>query len=289
VALAAGEAGHAAAWPLADAALVQAAPNWAAQGQHAQLVAQLGRIPPARRSAAAWAALATALAPTDPAGGRDAAMRALELAAAGDAGLRLKMLTQVIGAYFQTFDSTEPLARWLSLVPTLAQPLPPDEGAALALAGYSALFLREPAHPELPRWQQQVQLLPDAAVCPNLRLRATMLLAKQAWYTGRHACLAQLPHRAQSALEDRRTLPYARLLWGLASQYRAWAEGEPQAGRHATEQALALAEAQGLHTLDRHLRLHDVGFALWLGHSDAAAAQMQAAQQGFDSRRRMEA
>lgn len=289
VALAAGEAGHAEAWVLADAGLAAAAARWAAECRHADLARQLRRIPPARRSAQGWAALAAALAPSEPAAGRDAAMQALNLAPADAAPLRLALLTQVIGAYFQTFDSTEPLARWLALVPTLQQPVPPQAAAALAVAGYSALFLREPSHPELPRWQAEVQRLPDAAADPNLRLRATMLLSKQAWYTGRHASLALLPQRAQGALADTRTTPYAQLLWGLARQYQAWAQADPDAGRRATAEALAVAGQHGLHTLDRHLRLHDACFAQWQGLPGEAGAQLAAATAGFDSRRRMEA
>lgn len=288
-ALAAGEAGHAQAWPVAEAALASVAPRWAAACRHGDLARQLQRVPAAQRSSAAWAALAAALAPSDAAAGRDAAMQALAAAPPGATPLRLAMLTQVIGAYFQTFDSTEPLARWLAQVPTLEQPLQPDAAAALAVAGYSALFLREPSHAELPQWQAQVQRLPDAAIDPNVRLRATMLLCKQAWYTGRHASLALLPQRAQGALADVRTTPYARLLWGLARQYRAWGCADPEEGRRATAEALALAQQHGVHGLDRHLRLHDACFAQWLGQHDDAAAQLEAASAGFDSRRRMEA
>jgi LuxR family transcriptional regulator, maltose regulon positive regulatory protein len=175
------------------------------------------------------------------------------------------------------------------MVPTLPEPLPADARAALAVAGFSALFLREPGHAELPRWQQAAQALPEADIDPNLRLRAAMLLAKQAWYTGRHAELLLLPQRARSALNDQRCLPYARLLWGLTRQYEAWAAADPEAGRAASAEALALAEQHGVHTLDRHLHLHDACFALWLGDGDAAERSLQTALAGFDSRRRMEA
>jgi LuxR family transcriptional regulator, maltose regulon positive regulatory protein len=289
VALAAGEAGIDAAWASAEAALVHGAPRRLAARGHAALAAGLRRLPEPVRSWQAWAALAQALAATEPAAARDAAIRALDGAPPDATLARVPLLTQVIGSYFQCFDSTEPLARWLSLVPTLPEPMPPDAGAALAVAGFSALFLREPGHAELPRWQQAAQALPEADIDPNLRLRAAMLLAKQAWYTGRHAELLLLPQRARSALNDARCLPYAWLLWGLTRQYEAWAAADPEAGRAASAEALALAEQHGVHTLNRHLHLHDACFAMWLGDAHAAERSLQAALAGFDSRRRMEA
>jgi hypothetical protein len=93
----------------------------------------------------------------------------------------------------------------------------------------------------------------------------------------------------QGALAHPGTTPYARLLWGLARQYQAWGLADPEAGRQATAEALAVAQQHGVHTLDRHLRLHDACFAQWLGQHDDAAAQIAAATAGFDSRRRMEA
>ncbi len=197
----------------------------------------------------------------------------------------------MIASYFQTFDSTEPLAHWLAQLPpaaTLAT-ASPDARAALAVAAYSALFLREPGHAELASWQQKVQVLPSAAIDPNLRLRATMLLAKQAWYSGAHAALALLPERARAAVDDRRTAPYGRLLWGLALQYRAWAVAAPAAGREATRDALACAQSHGIHGLDRHLHLHDACFAQLQGDAEAAQQALQAAKAGFDASRRMEA
>lgn len=289
LALDAAEAGHADALALADAALVHAAERWIAGCRHAELARQLRRLPPAGRSPRAWAALASALAASEPAAARDAAMQALEQLPAEASALRLNLLTQVIGSYFQTFDSTEPLSRWLALVPQLPEPVAPDAAAALAVAGFSALFLREPAHPDMPAWQRRAMRLPDADVDPNIRLRATMLLCKQAWYTGQHASLAHLPQRAQGALRDPRTTPYARLLWGLARQYLAWGTADAEAGRLAGAEALALARQHQLHTLDRHLRLHDACLAQMLGLHDDAQAQMGAAAQGFDGLRRMEA
>ena len=271
----------------ADAAarlLVAHAPRWLAACRHRALADACLAVPEARRPPALWAALAAALAPLDPRAGRDAARRALGSDLPADT--RRALLVQVIASYFQAFDRTEPLQHWLGLL----QALPADcHPQATAVAAFSALFLREPAHPALPGWQRAVQPLPATATDPNLRLRAAMLLAKQAWYTARHATPGLLVVQARSALDDPATSPYGVLLWGLARQYQAWAQADLALGRAASQDALDHASAQGLHGLDRHLRLHDACFARLAGDHDAARAQLQAAQAGADASRRMEA
>jgi hypothetical protein len=167
--------------------------------------------------------------------------------------------------------------------------LTPEAQAGLAIATFSALFLREPSHPALPRWHAEVRALPAAPIDPNLRLRATMLLAKQAWYTAAQAEAALLADAARGALDDTRCTPYSRLLWGLTQQYRAWARAEPAAGRVAGAEALSVARASGVHGLDRHLRLHDACFAKLLGRDDEARSQFEAAAAQADAGRRMEA
>lgn len=275
-----------------DRLLVAHAPRWLAACRHRALAALCARVPPAQRSAALWGALAAALAAFDPRAGREAAIEVLRAEPAAPAALRIAALSQVIAAHFQTFDRTEPLAHWLAqLAPLEAEcaTLAPEAASALAIGAFSALFLRQPSHPALPRWHAAVQPLPAAPIDPNLRLRATMLLAKQAWYTADHAGAALLPDAARSALDDARCTPYARLLWGLTQQYRAWARADLAGGRSATAVALAEAEASGVHGLDRHLRLHDACFARLLGDADAARAQLAAALAGVDATRRMEA
>jgi hypothetical protein len=292
VALDAAAAGAPRAWAEADRLLTAHAARWLAACRHRALAELCRRVPEAERSAALWGALAAALAPFDPRGGREAAHRALQAAPGAAGGLRLAALTQIIASHFQTFDSTLPLSHWLEQLRPLAaahEALAPDAAAGLAIGAFSALFLREPSHAELPRWHGRVRALPAAPIDPNLRLRATMLLAKQAWYTAAHAEAALLPDAARSALDDPRCTPYARLLWGLTQQYRAWARADPAGGRIATAAALAEAEASGVHGLDRHLRLHDACFAQLLGDADAARAQLATALAGVDATRRMEA
>lgn len=310
---AAAGARDAAAWPEVARLLVALAPSWLAQCRHRALAEAALEVPSNERTPALWAALAAARAAFDPRGGRDAAVTAL---AAMDAptsplatsSMRLALLSQIVATYFQTFDSTEPLAAWLRRIEALAPPSLPEDAprdatteahdhapadphadAALAIGAYSALFLRTPHDPALPRWAARVRPLPAAPIDPNLRLRAAMLLAKQAWYTAAHAEAALLPDAARGALADARCTPYARLLWGLSRQYQAWAQADPAAGRAASAEALAEAAASGVHGLDRHLRLHDACFARLLGDDAAAQSQLDAAAAGADASRRMEA
>lgn len=263
--------------------LVQAAPRWLAACRHRLLAQACLAVPAAVRPAALWGALASALAPFDPRAGRDAAVTALDLT--DEPALRGAALSQIIASYFQAFDRTEPLSHWLDRLTTL----PASAEPALAVAAFSALFLREPAHPALPPWQRRVEALPAEASDPNLRLRAAMLLAKQAWYGGRHAGLPLLAQQARGALQAPGLSPYSQLLWGLTRQYQAWAEADLAGGREASAQALAHGAAHGLHGLDRHLRLHDACFAALAGDTDTAAAQYALAAEDADAGRRMEA
>lgn len=313
------------AWALLQQLLATLAPGWLAACRHHALLAWCQRVPPAQRSPALWATLAAALAPIDPRAGRQAAEAALAAADAlpaqtpGLRGLKLQALSQIIASTFQAFDATPPLAQWLQRLlqlqawpaegPALvapptpagspapaapaapaepAEPLAPEARAALAIGVFSALFLRAPAHAELGLWQQRVQAQLAQPVDANLRLRAAMLLAKQAWYTGDHAALLALPAQAAGAVAQPGVAPYGRLLWGLAQQYQAWATADLAAGRAATAAALAIARESGIHGLDRHLRLHAACFARLAGDAAAAAEALAAAEQGADSTRPME-
>lgn len=279
----------AAAWPAAVAALEALAPRWLATQQLARLRDAVDPVPEDRRSAALWAALAQAEAPRSPARARALADRAAALASPAQRDLQLACQALAIATHFQNFDDTRPLADRVAALQGLGVQVG-NATPALALAVWSALFLRDPAHAELSRWRQRVlDLLHDERADPNLRPRAAMLMAKEGWYNGRHADLLQLPALVQGALSAPGVAPYGRLLWGLMRQYAAWAGADWAAGLQATTQALADAQDSGITLLDSHLRLHGACFASLVGDEPQADAWMHAVAERADPARRMEA
>jgi hypothetical protein len=288
--------------------IVDRAGAWLAAGRHRQLAAAADAVPAAERGAALWLALAQALAPFDPMQARDAADHAAARAARHlpeQQPIQVAAQVLAIATQFQAFDDPRPLAERLAQLhaaePRLAvdrhapatadaaveRSLPlPLAGAAVAV--FSALFLRTPAHPELPRWRQQVRrLLDEPTVDANLRVRAGMLLAKDHWYRGRYDTLALLPLLAPTPAST--LAPYGRLLGGLQAQYAAWAAADWPGGIATTQAALAEAESSGIALLDRHLRLHGACFAQLAGEAELAARWMAEVAATADASRRMEA
>jgi predicted secreted protein len=158
------------------------------------------------------------------------------------------------------------------------------------VAVWSALFLREPAHPQIDAWRERVwALLHQTGADPNLRLRAAMLMAKEGWYNGHHAELTQLPALVHEALGQPAVTPYGRLLWGLMRQYAAWAAADWAGGLQATEDALADGQSSGIALLDQHLRLHGACFASLTGDDAQADRWLAAVADRADPARRMEA
>lgn len=281
-------------WPELDRWLCGIAPAWLAASRHAALRSAALAVPAPQRSALLWLRLAQAESLRDPAAGRTCADEALQRLPESEVELRQQCHALAIASHFQAFDDTRPLAARVAALQALQvsaehHDAAPGQRATLAVAVWSALFLRDPAHPACAGWHARVRALMHEDVDPNLKVRAAMLLAKQAWYLGRMTDLRTLPEQARAELARPGAAPYARLLWGLLRQYGAWAEGDWSAGREATQEALAFAEDSGIHLLDQHLRLHGACFAALQGHGDAAHALLDAVAARADASRRMEA
>jgi hypothetical protein len=279
-------------WPQVDRALQAVAPAWLAQRRQHSLRDAALRLPEAQRSAGTWWYLAQAQAPFSPASARASAERALDLFPVDARAERLRCLALIIASHFQAFDSTTPLAHWMALLEALGldpEAIDVEQRAALAVGVWSALFLRDPQHPARRAWQLRVQAVPSSAVHPDTRMRAAMLLAKQAWYTGCHHDILPLTAQVEGALADPALSPYSRLVWCLLRQYDAWARADWPTGLAAGEEGLALAGDSGIHLLDQHLRLHAACFADLLGDPAAAHAALAEVARHADPARPMEA
>ena len=277
----------------ADALLCELAPQWLAACRHAGLRDAIARLPEAARSAALWWWLAQAELPRSPAAARRYCDRALAILPRGADALARQCHALAVATHFQSFDDTRPLAARVAALDALG--VRPDacdvaDGAqaALSVAVWSALFLRQPTHPACAAWHERVRALLHEAVDPNLRLRAAMLLAKEGWYTGEHAAVAALGPLVQPLLDRPGVTPYARLLWGLMRQYAAWASGDWAAGLAATDEALADARASGITLLDQHLRAHGACFASVSGDDARSRGWLDDLAAHADTSRHME-
>lgn len=278
----------------ADATLCTLAPAWLASARHAALRARIERLPEARRSAALWFWLAQAELPRSPGAARACADRALALLGPDEAGLAARCHALAIATHFQSFDDTRPLAARVSALRALGVAaetcdVRDSAQAGVAVGVWSALFLRQPTHPDCAAWQARVRALLHEPVDANIRLRAAMLLAKQSWYQGRHADLIALPALARIEPGRAGVQPYGRLLEGLMRQYVAWAGADWPAGLRCTHEALTVADEVGIHLLDAHLRLHGACFAALRGDDAQARAWLDAVAGQADPARRMEA
>lgn len=281
-------------WREVDALLCRHAAAWLAACRHAGLREAAARVPEAQRSGELLWRQAQAESLRSPGAGRKLADQALQRLPAHATDIRVQCHTLAIASHFQSFDDTRPLAARVAALQGLGVGADQHDGnadqrAAVAVAVWSALFLRQPTHPACPAWLERVRALMHEAVDPNLKLRAAMLLAKQAWYHGTHVEMAQLPLLAQAELTRSGVAPYGRLLWGLMRQYAAWAAADWDAGREATCAALADACGSGIHLLDQHLRLHGACFEALLGDDDAADRLLAEVAERADAARHMEA
>jgi LuxR family transcriptional regulator, maltose regulon positive regulatory protein len=280
-------------WPSVDRVLCRLAPPWLAACRHAGLRIAVQAIPAEHRSGQAWWWLAQAELPRSPAHARACADRALERLPADDKSTQVQCHALAIASHFQAFDDTRPLAARVQALHTLGvtahqHAAPPAQQATVAVAVWSALFLREPTHPDCTAWHDRVRALAHQPLDPNLKLRAAMLLAKQAWYSGHHHDLALLGPWADSEIGRPGVSPYARLLWGLMQQYSTWADGDWARGLQITQQALDEAHDSGIHLLDIHLQLHGACFAHLQGRQDLSETMLDQVTRTADGARHME-
>ncbi len=283
-----------AAWGEVDALLCRVAPHWLAACRHASLRQAVQRVPPQRRSGELCWRMAQAESLYSPSNGRAWADEALSRLPDEALPIRVQCHTLAIASHFQSFDDTRPLAARVAALEALGVTAadaagPADQRAAVAVAVWSALFLRLPTHPSCPDWHAKVHSVLHERVDPNLKLRAAMLLAKQGWYTGRYDDVLPLPALVEFELQRREVTPYSRLLWGLMRQYAAWAAADWAGGRAATQEALDEARSTGIPLLDQHLRLHGACFASLLGDDQAAQSLLDCVGEHADATRQMEA
>lgn len=280
-------------WGDVDAMLCRAAPGWLAACRHASLRQAVQRIPPGRRSGELCWRMAQAESLYSPSSGRAWADEALQRLPDEAVAFKVQCHTLAIASHFQAFDDTRPLAARVASLEALGvtaadSAVPSDQRAAVAVAVWSALFLRLPSHPSCADWQAKVRSTLHERVDANLKLRAAMLLAKQGWYTGRYDDVMPLPSLVESELQRQEVTPYSRLLWGLMRQYAAWAAADWATGRAATREALAEAQSAGIPLLDQHLRLHGACFESLLGDEAAAQSLLDRVGEQADAARHME-
>lgn len=195
------------------------------------------------------------------------------------AGMYMSWATIVDGFFYRRADFTQ-LDKWIPVFLELRQSypeFPSREIAAQAMtAMFSALMIRQPLHPELPRFKQ---LITDFMwETPDIGQRiiiGSRLLLHYVWFVGDARKAGLIIDALRPQVESATITPLASVTWYWMLAYYYWYIASPQDCLPAIEKGLTIARESGIHQHDFMLLLQQVMAELMLGGYKTASAVLE--------------
>ncbi len=131
---------------------------------------------------------------------------------------------------------------------------------------FSALALRQPQHPDIDCWEERAFRLMRTVPDRNFRIHCCLYLAVYHLWSGNTARASLVVDLVREDASSREVAPLALLSAKATIALYEWMTGDCERAINTVANALALADANGIHLWDMHL----------LGHSAAAALSMGA-------------
>ncbi len=195
----------------------------------------------------------------------------------------------IVETYILEWGSFKPLDYWISEMETALEKQPefPDtETRAQVAAGmFSALMYRQPDHPRIGYWQQELHDL--ILQVRDSRLQIKMGYQLFFYYTiwlGDLAKAGMLAGLLRPG-KGKKTEPATHTLWYALDGLYLWKCGEHKKSLQAAEKGLALAHDSGFHTWDALLRSTAVYALLSLGDRQRAQEHIESIAAALDPKR----
>ncbi len=269
-------------WSRLATLILRYAPLLHRQGRNRLLLAWMHWLPREHLHQHPWLAYWCGIAqfPFDPPHGRDQLEKAFHrFQASGQREGQLAAWSGIIESIICEWGYLKPIDYWLEQVAPLLHaehpPLPSELKARVAFAMFIALMNRQPEHPDLPHWMdevwQTVYTLPD----PSTRLTfASHLLIYLVLWRGDLGRAQPLIDAIAPLLQRDDLSAFARITWQTMVVAYHWMAGEKQAALDLVDQTLALAQETGIHLWDSLLLCQAVITALSLGDMARARAYL---------------
>jgi ATP/maltotriose-dependent transcriptional regulator MalT len=205
----------------------------------------------------------------------------------GDAAGAFLACAAMLDSYALEWVDFRPLERWIGAFEALRRrwpEFPGEDVAARAACGiFSALSAVRPDDPELPRWQERVEVIASAEHETTARESARFALAQFAiWRGDLHAIrplLATATRRARGLGRD----PAFEIGWLVQAARAAATSGDGDAALALVEEALGMAETTGNTWWDVGSRLVGVWAATIVQDDARARAYLGRMERDFDA------
>ena len=138
-----------------------------------------------------------------------------------------------------------------------------------------AAFARQPQHPGLPGWAERSIALLERQADPNERLLAGFALLFYFTWTGQTSQGEQVVRLLAPIADAPQLGPVARAYWLWAQANHQLCCGAPEQALRVIDQALALAQGNGL-AVAAVIRRHRIAHLLTVGRLEPAAAELDA-------------
>jgi LuxR family transcriptional regulator, maltose regulon positive regulatory protein len=182
----------------------------------------------------------------------------------------------VVDSILSGFEDFKPLDRWISALDTLRPDFKsfPSEKikAAVASSMFSALVRRQPHHPKIDNWAQQILASAESHENGSVKIQTLMPLAMYCMYIGDTEKTLRTIHQIRSLSQSADVSPLALLAARFAeAMFYSLSEGRPEKCLQAVSDALELAQTTGIHRLDHMLLGQGVVSALNAGDTKTVA------------------
>ncbi len=247
--------------------IMQHAPSLLEQGQFPQLQQLINSIPIKQRSAWIIYWSATASLPMDPHGARDLYETALErFNQEQDRNGIYMSWAGIVDSFIFSWDDFKPLDHWISWMETFMGEAPEfpsaEVEARITFAMFCSLMYRQPQHPAMPRWSQQLGHMLEHLPDKNRRIAiATHYVLYLAWMGEFEQATAVIERLQASATLDK-VQPVNLIAWHQTEAMHFWLTANFDKSQQSVLAGLALADKMGIHLWDFILRTQEAYLAL---------------------------
>jgi len=274
-------------WPAVAGVILQHAQPLAAQGRLQTLSSWLQTLPPALTDEEPWILYWLGVS-----------RMALDLQAAREyferaySGFKLKQdymgvwlaWSGVVETYIYEWSNVAPLDHWIdefyALMAQEHAPPTPELKGRVVVGIFSAMMYRQPGHPDLPKWIEQLEAMLRLGLDPSDVVNVgVQLLTYYSFWQGDQIRAQALLDFIEPIVKKATLSPLAAIAWQVSLSIAAWLYAENENSVTAARRGIALANEHGVHVFDFMLRIQESSALLTSGKFAEAEAALDQAQQ----------
>src|SRR3990172_4383733 len=198
----------------------------------------------------------------------------------------------IVETFFYEWDIFTPLDRWIAKLRKLLKRSPsfPSEEIEIqvALWMFYALLLRQPHHPELPKWERKLNVLRKKSRDINLQVTMSHILVLYYTWIGDFAKAGMIVSEQRLTSRHGAVAPGNRITWWMMESVYYWFTADDEASRKLVNECLKAAEHFGVHIHDYRILAQGVYSTLTFGDVATAEQYLKRMSLIMDSSRRLD-